>query len=88
MPLHGVGRELLAEGQFNERPIRPTSEEGPPGCKQDRDMSDQDSDHGAILCEDTVGCETDSEGETRISSIVDRPIAETGKFNNSGSDGY
>ena len=86
--LHGVGRELLARGQFDDRLLTPASEEGPHARKKDRHVSDQDSGHVTILREDTAECETDSEGETRIPSIVDRPAANTGKINHFGSDGY
>ena len=78
----------MAQGQFDDRLVTPASEEGPHARKKDRHISDQDSDHGVILREDTVECETNSEDETRISSIVDRPAAETGKTNYSGADGY
>ncbi len=64
------------------------SEEGPHARKKDRHTSDQESEHVAILRDETVECETDSEGESRISSMVDRPVAETEKFNDSGLDGY
>ena len=86
--LHGIGRKLLAEGQLDDRLLTPASEEGPHGREKDRQISDQDSDHVAILREDALECETDSESETRISSIVDRPVVETKRFNDSGSDGY
>ncbi len=85
---HGVGRELLAQGQLDEPLFTLTSEEGPRTRKQDRHISDKESDHVAILREDTVERETDSESGTRISSIVNRPVAETEKFNDSGSGGY
>ncbi len=67
---------------------RQSEKEGPHAHKKDRHVSDQDSGHVAILREDTVERETDSEGETRIPSIVDRPVADTGKINHSGSDEY
>lgn len=86
--LHGVGRELLAQGQLDERLLTPTAEEDPDARQKDRHIPDQDSDQVAILREETVECETDSEGATRISSVVDRPAADTEKLNDSGLDGY
>ena len=68
--------------------LRWPAEESTHARRQDRHISDQDSDHVATLRENTVECETDSESKTRVSSIVDRPVAEIEEFDYSGSDGH
>jgi hypothetical protein len=45
-------------------------------------------DHAGILREDAVEHQTDSGSQAGISSTVDRLVAESEKFNYSGSDGY
>ena len=80
-----VRGELLAEGQLDDRLLATASEEGADTCKDDRRVDEQDSDHVAILREDTVVYQTDSESQAGISSIVDRRIARLGKVSNFGS---
>jgi len=86
--LRGISRELLAQGELYERLLTLASEESPHARKKDRHISDQDLKHVAILREDTLERETDSDGQSRVSSPVDRPVSETGKLNRSGPDGY
>jgi hypothetical protein len=51
-------------------------------------VDEKNSDHVAILREDSADRETDSEDETRIPSVVDRTIAERRKLNDSNEDRY
>jgi hypothetical protein len=80
--------ELLAQGQLDDRLLATASEYGADGREDDRHVHEQDSNHAAILCEDAVEYQTDSDSQAGISSTVDRLVAEPKKFNYSGSDGY
>jgi hypothetical protein len=64
------------------------SEEGADGREDDRHVHEQDSNHAAILREDAVEYQTDSDSQAGISSTVDRLVAESEKFNYSGLDEY
>jgi hypothetical protein len=83
-----VRGELLAQGQLDDRLLATASEEGANSRKGDRHVHGQNADHVAILCEDAVEYQTDSDSQAGISSTVDRLIAGSEKFNYSGSDGY
>jgi hypothetical protein len=64
------------------------SEEGANSRKGDGHVHEQDSDHVAILREDAVEYQTDSDSQAGISLTVDRLVAESKKLNYSGADGY
>ena len=86
--LECVGRMLLAEGELDDRLLSPTAEEGGDGAKNDRCVDEKNSDHVAILREDSAERETDSEDEIRILSVVDRTIAEWRKLNDPNEGEY
>jgi hypothetical protein len=83
-----VRGELLAQGQVDDRLLATASEEGADTRKDDRHVHEQNADHVAILSEDAVEYQTDSESQAGVSSTVDRLVAESEKFNYSGSNGY
>ena len=87
-PLVCVRGELRAQGQLDDRLLATASREGTDTRKDDRHVHEEDLDHAAILCEDAVEYQTDSDSQGGISSIVDRLIAGSEKFNYSGLDGY
>jgi hypothetical protein len=83
-----VRGELLAQGQLDDRLLATASEDRADGREDDRHVHEQDSNHAAILREDAVEYQTDSDSQAGISSTVDRRVAESKKFNDSGSDRY
>ena len=52
--------QLLAKGQLDEHLVAPTPEEGGERCEYDRDVSEDASDHLAILPEAAVQVESES----------------------------
>ncbi len=64
------------------------AEEGGEDSKDEQRVGEQDSDHVGILQKISGRYESDSQSERGISSIVDRPVAEWRKFNDSDTDGY
>jgi hypothetical protein len=82
--LASIRGELLAQGQLDDRLLATASEDR----ADDRHVHEQDSNHAAILREDAVEHQNDSDSQAGISSTVDRLVAEPDKFNYSDSDGY
>ena len=58
--LVGIDCKLLAESQFNDRLFAPTPEERGERREYDRDVSEDSSDHLAILPEAVVQVESES----------------------------
>ncbi len=69
--LLGIGVELMAEGEFNDRLLAATSEKGADTRKNDERVDDQESDHVSILRDRSRHDQIDSDGESGTSSIVD-----------------
>jgi len=84
----GVGGELLAQDQLDDRLLALAAEEGGEDSKDEQRVGEQDSGHAGILRKITAECEADSGSEPGISSIVDRAVAERSKFSHFGADGY
>jgi hypothetical protein len=60
----GIGGELLAEGEFNDRLLAAASEKGADTRKNDERVDDQESDHVSILRDHSRDDQTDSDGES------------------------
>jgi hypothetical protein len=83
-----VGRELLAEGELDDRLLALAPEEGGDDSYCEHRVADQNSDHVEILRQVRADIESDSESEAGISSVVERLVAARRKPSCSGPIRY